>query len=90
MVDVEQVAAWSGRDAYDRDGEKMGQIEAIYLDRSTDRPQWALVSTGLPKGEGFVPRRQVQEAAPPVSQRTVETAKENVDVLKTRAKEARR
>ncbi len=29
------------------DGEKLGKIEAVYLDKDTDEPAWALVHTGL-------------------------------------------
>jgi len=53
--DVQRIAAWRGNDAHDRDGDKIGEIKEIYLDRATGRPQWALVSTGLLKGQSFVP-----------------------------------
>jgi len=39
--------AWIGRDAYDRAGEKLGEIEAIYYDDVTRRPEWVAVRTGL-------------------------------------------
>jgi uncharacterized protein (TIGR02271 family) len=32
---------------YDREGDKIGRIEEIYLDQQTDSPEWALVNTGL-------------------------------------------
>ena len=53
--EVQRIAAWRGSDAHDREGDKIGEIKEIYLDRATGRPQWALVSTGLLKGESFVP-----------------------------------
>jgi uncharacterized protein (TIGR02271 family) len=31
----------------DRDGDRIGTIDAIYLDDQTDQPEWALVNTGL-------------------------------------------
>ena len=31
----------------DRDGDKIGNIDAIYLDDETGEPEWALVNTGL-------------------------------------------
>jgi len=31
----------------DQDGDKIGRIEEIYLDQETDKPEWALVNTGL-------------------------------------------
>ncbi len=43
----EDVLAWRGRDLYDNDGDKIGSIEDIYLDRETDQPEWAVVTTGL-------------------------------------------
>ena len=40
----------------DPGGEKVGSIEEIYLDQETDRPEWALVNTGLFGGRStFVP-----------------------------------
>src|ERR671920_333880 len=36
-----------GGDLLDRDGDKIGSIEEIYLDAETDEPEWALVSTGM-------------------------------------------
>jgi uncharacterized protein (TIGR02271 family) len=36
-----------GADILDRDGEKIGSIEEIYLDSDTNEPEWALVNTGL-------------------------------------------
>ena len=44
---VEEVRAWSGRVMIDRDGNRLGEITDIYLDRETDRPEWAVVRTGL-------------------------------------------
>jgi uncharacterized protein (TIGR02271 family) len=53
--DTQRVAAWRGRTAVDNDGDKIGEIKEIYLDRQSGQPQWALVSTGLLKGQSFVP-----------------------------------
>jgi len=36
-----------GQDLCDRDGQKLGKIEEIYLDAETNEPEWALVNTGL-------------------------------------------
>lgn len=45
-----------GSELCDRDGERVGKIEDIYLDAQTDEPEWALVSTGLlHTGRRFVP-----------------------------------
>jgi hypothetical protein len=44
---AEEVRAWVGRTMIDRDGKPLGEITDIYLDRETDRPEWAVVRTGL-------------------------------------------
>jgi uncharacterized protein (TIGR02271 family) len=41
------VLKWRGRTVVDRDGEKIGKLDEIYVDRQTDEPEWALVNTGL-------------------------------------------
>jgi hypothetical protein len=44
---VEQVRGWVGRVMVDRDGNRLGEITDIYLDGETERPEWAVVRTGL-------------------------------------------
>jgi uncharacterized protein (TIGR02271 family) len=38
---------WQGRTLKDRNGDTIGTIDALYLDQQTDKPEWALVHTGL-------------------------------------------
>ena len=38
---------WIGRDAYDADREKVGEIADIYYDDASGRPEWVAVRTGL-------------------------------------------
>jgi uncharacterized protein (TIGR02271 family) len=38
---------WQGRTLKDRNGDKIGKVDAIYVDQQTDKPEWALVNTGL-------------------------------------------
>ncbi|HEV3376993.1 MAG TPA: PRC and DUF2382 domain-containing protein [Thermoleophilaceae bacterium] len=38
---------WQGRTLKDRNGNKIGKIDSLYFDRESDRPEWALVHTGL-------------------------------------------
>lgn len=45
--DIGTVAEWRKRKVIDRDGDKIGRFEAIYLSRGSQRPEWAAVSTGL-------------------------------------------
>jgi uncharacterized protein (TIGR02271 family) len=47
---------WRGRELVDRDGDKIGTIDEIYLDAETREPEWAVVTTGLFGGkQSFVP-----------------------------------
>ena len=63
MTSVDQAIQWRGMDVVDRDGEKIGKIDEIYLDQETDRPEWAVVSGGGLFGGGstFVPIAGAQE-----------------------------
>src|SRR4051794_8439524 len=55
-TEMTQAYDWSGRTLKDRDGDKIGEIDAIYVDDQTDKPEWALVKTGLFGGKPtFVP-----------------------------------
>jgi uncharacterized protein (TIGR02271 family) len=47
MVDVDTVRSWQGRTMVDRDGDRIGNIDAIYVDDQTGEPEWALVNTGF-------------------------------------------
>jgi hypothetical protein len=47
MPDIETIGTWEGRTLLDRDGGRVGTIDAIYLDDRTGKPEWALVNTGL-------------------------------------------
>jgi len=52
-----------GEQLHDRDGDKIGTVEEIYLDADTGAPEWALVSTGLFGGKStFVPLREATDA----------------------------
>src|SRR4030095_11576723 len=47
MPDIETIRTWEGSTLLDRDGTRIGTIDAIYLDDQTGQPEWALVNTGL-------------------------------------------
>jgi hypothetical protein len=47
MVDSATVRSWQGRTMVDRDGDRIGPLEAIEVDDQTGEPEWALVTTGL-------------------------------------------
>ncbi|RBM04929.1 photosystem reaction center subunit H [Streptomyces sp. PT12] len=44
-----------GRKAFDRDGNKIGTVDEVYLDDATGTPEWAAVRTGLFSRDAFVP-----------------------------------
>jgi uncharacterized protein (TIGR02271 family) len=76
MSQFSQVYEWRGRTVVDRDGDKVGKLDEIYLDRQTDEPEWALVSTGMFGAKSsFVP---LQGAAPSGEDVRVAYAKEQV------------
>ena len=61
MTSLREIEAWRGRTAVDRDGEKIGAIEEIYLDRQSGEPEWIAVKTGLfGRRASFVPIRDAQ------------------------------
>src|SRR3954451_15309946 len=47
MQTLEDVQTWRGRKMVDPEGDKIGTIEDILLDRHTGEPAWAAVKTGL-------------------------------------------
>ncbi len=61
-MDTQTITEWRGRDVMDRDGDKIGKLEEIYLDDETGKPEWALVKTGLFGGRGsFVPLAEARQ-----------------------------
>jgi uncharacterized protein (TIGR02271 family) len=63
MVDIDTVRSWQGRTMVDRDGDKVGSIDAIYVDDQSGEPEWALVNTGLFGTKStFVPLAQANPA----------------------------
>jgi uncharacterized protein (TIGR02271 family) len=62
MPDIDTVRGWQGRTLVDRDGDRIGSIDAIYLDDQTGQPEWALVNTGLfGTKSSFVPLSQATQ-----------------------------
>jgi uncharacterized protein (TIGR02271 family) len=63
MPDLDTVRSWEGRTMVDRDGDRIGRIDAIYLDDHTGEPEWALVNTGVFGGRSnFVPLERATSA----------------------------
>jgi uncharacterized protein (TIGR02271 family) len=62
MPDLDTIRGWEGRTLVDRDGGRVGSIDAIYLDDRTGQPEWALVNTGLfGTKSSFVPLAQATQ-----------------------------
>jgi uncharacterized protein (TIGR02271 family) len=47
IANVSNPSALTGAPVRGSDGEKLGKIDAIYLDNATDAPEWAAVKSGL-------------------------------------------
>ncbi|HWT93522.1 MAG TPA: PRC-barrel domain-containing protein [Solirubrobacteraceae bacterium] len=62
-VDIDTALAWRGRTVRDPDGEKLGTLGDIYLDRESDLPEWASIRTGLfGRRESHVPLSAIEPA----------------------------
>src|SRR3954463_15501237 len=53
--DFEDYSAWSGRDVLTADGDRLGTVDLIFLDESTDLPEWVLVRLEDGDDRTFVP-----------------------------------
>jgi uncharacterized protein (TIGR02271 family) len=59
---IETAQSWQGRTMVDPAGDKLGMIDAIYLDDETGQPEWATVASGLFTAKtAFVPLAQAQD-----------------------------
>lgn len=48
MIESADIREWRTHDVVDPKGHKIGSLEAVYVDTSSDQPSMATVSTGLP------------------------------------------
>ncbi|WP_314244612.1 PRC-barrel domain-containing protein [Streptomyces kutzneri] len=48
MIQAADIRLWRTHDVVDLDGHRIGALEAIYVDTSTDEPAMATVQVGLP------------------------------------------
>ncbi|ROP43310.1 PRC-barrel domain-containing protein [Pseudokineococcus lusitanus] len=53
MFEAADIREWRGQRVVDQDGEKIGELEAVYVDTATDQPAFGTVLTG------FVGRRKL-------------------------------
>ncbi|HXQ55976.1 MAG TPA: PRC and DUF2382 domain-containing protein [Actinomycetes bacterium] len=59
---IDTVQSWQGRTMVDPAGDKLGTIDAIYLDDETGQPEWATVTSGLFSAKtAFVPLAQARD-----------------------------
>ncbi|AEV83712.1 photosystem reaction center subunit H [Actinoplanes sp. SE50] len=47
MFAAENLRDWRGQNVIDRDGDKIGELEAVYVDTATDEPSFVTVRTGF-------------------------------------------
>jgi uncharacterized protein (TIGR02271 family) len=47
MTTITDIDQWRGARAVDSNGDKVGSIDEVYLDRGSNEPEWVTVSTGL-------------------------------------------
>jgi uncharacterized protein (TIGR02271 family) len=60
---MDNITDLRGEEVVDRDGEKIGKLDEIYLDQQTREPAWALVKTGLfGSASTFVPLQGASRA----------------------------
>lgn len=48
MFEADDIRHWRGNPVQDPDGHKIGTLEAIYVDTSTDEPAFCSVTIGMP------------------------------------------
>ena len=54
MFDVDDIRDWRGLPVVDKEGGKIGKLEAVYFDTATEEPTFATVKVGLPGGGRLV------------------------------------
>ena len=48
MFEAGDIREWRGHDVVDPEGHKIGELEAVYVDTSTDLPSFGTVKVGMP------------------------------------------
>ena len=48
MFEADNIRDWRGENVIDPDGEKIGRLEAVYVDTASDLPAFATIQVGLP------------------------------------------
>ena len=60
MFEIANIREWRGHDVVDSGGHKIGELEAVYVDTSTDLPSFGTIQVGIPTRRRlvFVPLNQ--------------------------------
>lgn len=62
MPTADEATQWRGLNLHGSDGDKIGSIEDVYLDRETGQPEWVAVKTGLFAAKvSFVPIAEARQ-----------------------------
>jgi hypothetical protein len=48
VFEAEDIREWRGHDVVDTEGHRIGELEAVYVDTTSDLPSFATVKVGLP------------------------------------------
>ena len=54
VFEAGDIREWRGYDVVDSNGHKIGELEAVYVDTSTDLPSFGTVKVGMPTRHGLV------------------------------------
>src|SRR5512135_778419 len=54
MFEAGNIREWRGHDVVDAQGHKVGELEAVYVDTSTDLPSFGTVKVGMPSRHRLV------------------------------------
>jgi PRC-barrel domain len=60
VFEIASIREWRGHDVLDAGGHKIGELEAVYVDTSTDLPSFGTIQVGIPTRHRlvFVPLNQ--------------------------------
>jgi PRC-barrel domain len=47
MFEADNIRDWRGQNVIDPDGDKIGSLEAVYVDTASDQPAFATVTVGI-------------------------------------------
>jgi sporulation protein YlmC with PRC-barrel domain len=56
---AENIRSFVGHNLMEANGEKIGKIDALFVDAQTGEPEWLVVKTGMLGGARFVPVAEV-------------------------------